>query len=225
MKHDTAPDYRRLMTKMVDVIAHDIRNPLNNILLSTAQFKLEALPDKEDTAFYIDIIERSCDKVNSLLEEIIAIIHQPGLNPDTFDITELMKELVNENEERLALKDIKFNTSLNEVVVARFDRAMMKQALFNVIDNAIDASEKNQVISLKVLEEGTDVKLIIADKGKGIPGDIQSHIFAPFYTTKDRHKGLGLALTRNVIEAHQGSISLHSSEAGTEVTITIPKNA
>lgn len=225
MKHETAPDYRRLMTRMVDVIAHDIRNPLNNILLSTAQFKLEALPDKEDTAFYIDIIERSCDRVNSLLEEIIAIIHQPGLNPDTFDITELMKELVNENEERLALKDIKFNTSLNQVVVARFDRAMMKQALFNVIDNAVDASEKNQVITLKVFEEGSDVKLIIADKGKGIPGDIQSHIFAPFYTTKDRHKGLGLALTRNVIEAHQGNISLHSSEAGTEFTITIPKNA
>jgi two-component system, sporulation sensor kinase D len=225
MKHETAPDYRRLMTRMVDVISHDIRNPLNNILLSTAQFKLEALPDKEDTAFYIDIIERSCDKVNSLLEEIIAIIHQPGLNPDTFDITELMKELVNENEERLALKDIKVNTSLNEVVVARFDRAMMKQALFNVIDNAVDASGKDQVISLKVFEEGGDVKLIIADKGKGIPKDIQSHIFAPFYTTKERHKGLGLALTRNVIEAHQGSISLHSSEAGTEVTITIPKNA
>jgi two-component system, sporulation sensor kinase D len=225
MKHETAPDYRRLMTRMVDVIAHDIRNPLNNILLSTAQFKLEALPDKEDTSFYIDIIERSCDRVNSLLEEIIAILHQPGLNPDTFDITELMKELVNEIEERLALKDIKINTSLNEVVVARFDRAMMKQALFNVIDNAVDASEKNQVISLKVFEEGADVKLIIADKGKGIPKDIQSHIFAPFYTTKERHKGLGLALTRNVIEAHQGSISLHSSEAGTEVTITIPKNA
>jgi signal transduction histidine kinase len=225
MKHETAPDYRRLMTRMVDVIAHDIRNPLNNILLSTAQFKLEALPDKEDMAFYIDIIERSCDKVNSLLEEIIAIIHPPGLTPDTFDITELMKELVSENEERLELKDIKFYTSLNEVVVARFDRDMMKQALFHVIDNAVDASEKNQVISLKVFEEGTDVKLIISDKGKGISEDIQSHIFAPFYTTKERHKGLGLALTRNVIDAHQGTISLRSSEAGTEVTITIPKNA
>src|SRR6478752_1953480 len=107
MKNETAPDYNRLMTQMVDVIAHDIRNPLNNILLSTAQFKLETLPDKEDTAFYIDIIERSCDRVNSLLEEIIGIIHQPGLQPDTFDITELVKELVNENEERLELKDIK----------------------------------------------------------------------------------------------------------------------
>jgi signal transduction histidine kinase len=225
MKHETAPDYRRLMTKMVDVIAHDVRNPLNNILLSTAQFKLETLPDKEDTAFYIDIIERNCDRVNSLLEEIIAIIHQPGLNPDTFDITELVKELVNESEERLELKDLKFNTSLNEVVIARFDRSMMKEALFQVIDNAVDASEKNQVISIKVFEDGTDVKLIVTDNGTGIPEDIQSHIFAPFYTTKERHKGLGLTLARNVIEAHQGSISLHSSGRGTEVTITIPKNA
>lgn len=225
MKHETAPDYRRLMTQMIDVIAHDVRNPLNNILLSTAQFKLEALPDKEDTAFYIDIIERSCDRVNSLLEEIIAIIHPPGLQPDIFDITELMKELVDENEERLELKDLKFNAALHEVVIARFDRPMMKQALIQVIDNAVDTSVKGQVISLKVFEEGADVKLIISDKGKGIPQDIQSHIFAPFYTTKERHKGLGLTLTRNVIDAHQGSISLNSSEAGTEVIISIPKNA
>jgi signal transduction histidine kinase len=225
MKHETAPDYRRLMTQMIDVIAHDVRNPLNNILLSTAQFKLETLPDKEDTAFYIDIIERNCDRVNSLLEEIIAIIHQPGLQPDTFDITELMKELVDENEERLEGKDLKFNASLHEVVIARFDRHMMKQALFQVIDNAVDASEKGQVISLKVFEEGANVKLVVADKGKGIPEGIQSHIFAPFYTTKERHKGLGLTLTHNVIDAHQGSISLNSSETGTEVIITIPKNA
>jgi two-component system, sporulation sensor kinase D len=224
MKNETAPDYHRLMTQMVDVIAHDVRNPLNNILLSTAQFKLETLPDKEDTAFYIDIIERSCDRVNSLLEEIIGIIHQPGLKPDTFDITELVKELVNENEERLELKDIKFNAALHEVVIAHFDRPMMKQALFQVIDNAVDASEKNQAISIKVFEEGADVKLIVADKGKGIPEDIQSHIFAPFYTTRERHKGLGLTLARNVIEAHQGSILLNSSGAGTEVIITIPKN-
>ena len=224
MKNETAPDYQRLMTQMVDVIAHDVRNPLNNILLSTAQFKLETLPDKEDTAFYIDIIERSCDRVNSLLEEIIGIIHQPGLQPDTFDITELVKELVNENEERLELKDIKFNAALHEVVIARFDRPMMKQALFQVIDNAVDASEKNQAISIKVFEEGADVKLIVADKGKGIPEDIQSHIFAPFYTTRERHKGLGLTLARNVIEAHQGSILLNSSGSGTEVIITIPKN-
>lgn len=224
MKNETVPDYRRLMTKMVDVVAHDIRNPLNNILLSTAQFKLEALPDKEDTAFYIDIIERSCDRVNSLLEEIIAIIHQPGLNPDTFDITELVEELVNENEERLALKDIKFNTALHDVVIARFDRPMMKQALFQVIENAVDASEKSQVISIKVFEEGAEVKLMVADNGGGIPEDIQTHIFAPFYTTRERHKGLGLTLARNVIEAHQGSILLHSSDAGTEVLITIPKN-
>jgi signal transduction histidine kinase len=136
-----------------------------------------------------------------------------------------VKELVNESEERLELKDLKFNTSLNEVVIARFDRSMMKEALFQVIDNAVDASEKNQVISIKVFEDGTDVKLIVTDNGTGIPEDIQSHIFAPFYTTKERHKGLGLTLARNVIEAHQGSISLHSSGRGTEVTITIPKNA
>jgi signal transduction histidine kinase len=225
MQQENDVDYRRLMTKMVDVIAHDVRNPLNNILLSTAQFKTEALPDKEDTAFYIDIIERNCDRVNSLLEEIINIIHQPGLNPDVFDITEVMKELVQENEERLELKDMKFQTSLNEVVIARFDREMLKKALLQLMDNAIEASAKDGVISLKVYEEGDRAVIIISDQGEGIAADIKPYVFAPFYTTKERNRGLGLTLARNVIEAHVGEIKFADVEQGTEVRLSIPKNA
>jgi signal transduction histidine kinase len=225
MKNEKELDYRVLMAKMVNVIAHDIRNPLNNILLSTAQFKLDIPPDKDDTAFYIGIIERSCDKVNALLDEVAAVIHQPGLNPDTFDITEVVKELVQENEERLELKDMKFAVSLNVVVVARFDRAMMKQALLQVIENAIDASGKGSEIKLKVEEDNTSAIIAISDTGGGIADNIMPHIFAPFYTTRERHRGLGLTMAKNVIDAHLGSIQHLNTGTGTEVTITIPKNA
>lgn len=225
MKHESHTDYLRLMTKMVDVIAHDVRNPLNNILLSTAQFKLETPPDKEDTAFYIDIIERNCDRVNSLLEEIIAVIHQPGLNPDTFDITELLKELIQENEERLELKDITCSAALNEVVIVRFDRDMMKQAIFQVLENAVDASARAAVIAIKVQQEAEQAIIIITDQGGGIPADTLPHIYAPFFTDKERHKGLGLTMARNIISAHQGSITHTSANPGTIVTIRIPVNA
>ncbi|RYY18817.1 MAG: HAMP domain-containing histidine kinase [Chitinophagaceae bacterium] len=222
MNQDTNMDYRRLMTKMVNVIAHDVRNPLNNILLSTAQFKGESLPDKEDTAFYIDIIERSCDRVNSLLEEIIGIIHPPGLNPDTFDLTEVVKELLQENEDRLELKEVKVVPTLNEVVVAHFDRAMVKQALFHVLENAIDASGKGMSIAVSVQQDGDTAKIIIADEGGGINEDTMPHIYAPFYTSKERHKGLGLALADNVIAAHLGSMRHTNTEKGTEVVVSMP---
>lgn len=225
MQQENDVDYRRLMTKMVDVIAHDVRNPLNNILLSTAQFKLETLPDKEDTAFYIDIIERSCDRVNGLLEEIMNIIHQPGLNPETFDLTEVMKELVQENEERLELKEVTFKASLNEVVIARFDREMLKKALLELIDNAIDVSPKGGTISLNINEEGDRANIVISDQGGGIAPDVKPYIFAPFFTTKDRHRGLGLALVRNVIDAHVGQIQFTNTGTGTAVHLSIPKNA
>ncbi len=222
IEHDI--DYRLLMAKMVSVLAHDIKNPLNNILLSTAQFKLETLPDKEDTAFYIDIIERNCDKVNALLDDVAAVIHPPGLNPDVFDITEVVKELVQENEERLELKDMKFVTRLNEVVVARFDRDMIKQALFEVIENAIDVSGKGSSIILSVTEEDAIATITIGDEGGEIADHIMPHIFAPFYTTRERHKGLGLTRAKNITEAHLGNIQQHSSDSGTVVTITIPRN-
>lgn len=223
MRPEHEPDYLKLMTKMVDVIAHDIRNPLNNILLSTAQFKLETLPDKEDTAFYVDIIERSCDRVSGLLEEIIGVIHQPGLHPGTFDLAELLQELVQENEERLEGKDMKFDASLKTVVIARFDRDMLKRALLRIIDNAVDVSAKGGIISISVRETEDDVLIGIADEGEGIPPEIQPHIFAPFFTTRERQKGLGLTIAYNIIHAHQGKIDIRSSVDGTTVMVALPR--
>jgi len=223
MAKEHATDYMRLMQKMTDVIAHDIRNPLNNILLSTAQFKLEQLPDKEDTAFYVDIIERNCDRIHTLLAEIAGVIHQQGLTPDTFDITEMIKELMEEQAERLSLKQVVCETAINEVIICRFDREKMKSALAGLVDNALDAMSSGGTLQIEASEKGEEISILVGDSGEGISPEILPHIFAPFFTTRQRHRGLGLSWVKNVMDAHQGRVAVETGKTGSRFTLHFPQ--
>lgn len=222
---EPAIDYLSLMKKMTDVVAHDIRNPLNNILLSTAQFKMEALPDKEDTAFYIDIIERNCDRIHTLLSEITSVLHQQGLNPGTFDLTEVLAELLEEQKERIALRGINLETSLKDVVVAHFDRDKVKAAFLCLLDNALEASEKGGTVKISALSDDTYAYIAIADQGAGIPETVMPFIYAPFFTTRQRNKGLGLSIVKNVLDAHGGHAVIESTAQGTTFTVHLPLKA
>ncbi|WP_162902870.1 sensor histidine kinase [Taibaiella koreensis] len=223
MATDHTPDYMRLMQKMTDVIAHDVRNPLNNILLSTAQFKLDSLPDKEDTAFYVDIIERNCDRIHALLAEITAVIHMQGLTPGTFDLTEMIRELLEEQSERLELKQITCMPSLNEVIVSRFDREKLKSALGKLLDNALEAMNGGGILKVAASEQDDEICLLVGDSGEGIPPEVLPHIFAPFFTTRERNRGLGLAWVKNIIEAHQGRVAVETGTDGSRFMLFLPK--
>lgn len=223
MTQDSTPDYIALMQKMADVVSHEIRNPLNNILLSTAQFKLDMPPDKEDTAFYIDIIERNCDRIRVVLTDIMSVIHHQGLRPDVFDITELVKEVLEEKSERFELRKIKCIASLNEVVVTRFDRALMKPVLDHLLENALDAISGGGTVHIDLREEDSAIKLQVRDSGEGIDSGVLPHIFAPFFTTRERHKGLGLALVKNVMDAHLGKIEVATGAGGSCFTLCLPR--
>lgn len=225
MIQDNTLDYISLMQKMTDVVSHEIRNPLNNILLSTAQFKLDTPPDKEDTAFYIDIIERNCDRIRVVMTDIISVIHHQGLRPDVFDLTELVKEVLEEKSERFELKKVQCIVSLNEVVVTRFDRTQMKPVLDHLLENALDAMSGGGTVHIGVKEEDSEIRLQVRDSGEGIDSGVLPHIFAPFFTTRERHKGLGLALAKNVMDAHSGKIEVDTGTEGSCFTLCLPRQA
>ena len=219
----TTPDYLRLMQKMADVVAHEVRNPLNNILLSTAHFKMNTPPNKDDTAFFVDIIERNCERINTILADMITMIHDQGLTLDTYDLAGLIKEVMDENAAYFELKKVQCKAAPGEEVMARFDRAKMKVVLEHVLQNALDAMGNGGTLFVRV-EKGDEIRLEIRDSGEGISSEALPHIFVPFYTTRDRHKGLGLALAKNIMDAHKGRIAVDTGTGGSCFTLCLPVN-
>jgi signal transduction histidine kinase len=114
----------------------------------------------------------------------------------------------------------------------RGDPEQMRRVIVNLVGNALDALEQSDtpVPRLQIMAgenlAGTEVWVRVRDNGPGIHPDVIDKIFNPFFTTKDKGTGLGLALSKKVVDAHGGSIEVESSvETGTEFVLTFPKDA
>ena len=97
--------------------------------------------------------------------------------------------------------------------------------MFNLILNAVHASEDGGVIYLGVAQNAEHVELYVRDEGRGMEPDVLQKAFEPFFTTKARGTGLGLSICRRIVEVHRGDIRLHSTVGeGTRVVVTLPRS-
>ena len=213
--------------QIASAIAHEIRNPLSSIRGLT-QFLFQSCPDGEERKDDLKIIMKEVDRLNQLINQVLDFSRPKKLNISHFSLNEMIKDLVNllklEGRERA----IQFELSLESSVQSIFaDQDQIRQALMNIILNAIQAvgSQGKIIISLQPSHyNGKEAVLIsIKDNGVGIGGEELNHIFDPFFTTRSQGTGLGLSIAYNIMEAHQGSITISSEQGGgTEVKILIP---
>jgi signal transduction histidine kinase len=103
----------------------------------------------------------------------------------------------------------------------RGDRDQLRQVLLNLVTNAYDAMPDGGLLALTATADATGVALSVGDTGPGIDDDVRARIFEPFFTTKAKGIGLGLAVTRRIVEAHGGSIDVRSSGTGSSFEVRL----
>jgi signal transduction histidine kinase len=212
----------RLMKKMSSVVAHDVRNPLNNILLATAQFKLDTPPDADEAAMYIDIIERSCDRINKLMEAIAAPFSELVIHRQLIDSGALLAEAIASVEDQAALKDVKI--AVMSLADCKFyaDELLMQKALSELLVNAVESMQQAGTINIHTHTKAERIDIAIEDEGAGIAPDDLANVFMPFFTTKERKRGLGLTEVLRIINAHNGAIDIKErAQGGTCVTLSL----
>jgi len=127
-------------------------------------------------------------------------------------------------EPRMA-KGFRLDTMIGKGVEVEGDPTRLKQALWNLLTNALEADPENGTVRV-TLEKETDTNcavISVHDRGCGIPPEIKTRIFEPFTTTKEKGTGLGLSLVLSVVEAHNGTVEVESTpEMGTRFTVRIP---
>jgi signal transduction histidine kinase len=103
------------------------------------------------------------------------------------------------------------------------DADQIKQVILNILLNAFDALEKGGIVKVETKQENNRIKIYIEDNGKGIPVTIQKKIFELYFSTKEDGGGIGLALCKNIVEAHEGTITFHSKEGkGSQFCLILP---
>jgi PAS domain S-box-containing protein len=210
--------------RLVRTLAHEVRNPLNNIQMSVEQ--LDSMPVNDEDRIFLEIIDRNSKRINGLITELLdssrpaELIYQPVSLQSAIDSTLLLAM------DRLTLKQIKPNVSFPEYpCLIKADIEKLKIALLNIIVNATEAINSDDgIISISITVKSQYYRLEISDNGCGIAPENLTKLFEPYFTSKRNGMGLGLASTLNILQAHQGVIDVKSQlHRGTTFTITFPK--
>ncbi|MFZ4541811.1 MAG: ATP-binding protein [Rickettsiales bacterium] len=210
-------------------IAHEIKNPLTPITLSTERLRKKFGPDagteeRESFDRYIDTIARHTRDIGRMVEEFVAYARMPSSVFREENLVGIIKKSV--FSAQTANADIKYVQHLpsHEVMVSG-DEAQLGQVLLNLLKNAaeaLDGVEQKQV-SIRLTTNDTHAMLVIEDSGAGFPVDKMASLTEPYVTTRAKGTGLGLAIVKRSVEEHKGTLSLSNGETGgARVTIMLP---
>ena len=211
--------------EMAKQVAHEIKNPLTPMRLSVQSFERKFNPEdeniKEKLAEYSQTLIQQIDVMSSIASAFSDFAKMPTQKKEKIEVISVVKlalDIFNE-------KSVKYQPKEQELH-AFLDKTQLIRIVTNLIKNSLQATEKeeNPLINVEVLSEGSKVKIVVSDNGKGISDDVKDLIFEPKFTTKSSGMGLGLAMIKNIIEAYDGHISFTSKEGiGTVFTVVLPK--
>lgn len=208
-------------------IAHEIKNPLNFISLSIDHMKEHYKPCSEDDIEKFESLvvnmKNEIQRLSKFAESFLGYGKPIELNLRMSDIGKIIEEvleLVSAKARAGKIQIIKEYNSLPELFV---DPEFIKTCIYNLIINAFEAMPEGGILGIRTYESDTRFSLSIDDTGSGVADDEISKIFEPFFTTKSKGLGLGLPLTKRIIEEHGGKVSFERKETkGSIITITIP---
>ncbi len=207
-------------------IAHEVKNPLTPISLSAQRLKRRFSDVANDRIFdeCIRTILDYVDIIRNLVNEFSAYAKFPTAKPGPCDLLTLIRETTDLYAEEGGALTFTINTPESAPPV-NLDRGQMKQALINLIDNAIAAMKGSGEIIITVTYENLArlVRIEFADTGEGIPDEEKVNMFEPYFSTKKTGMGLGLAIVNSIITDHGGKISVHDHyPVGTRFIIELP---
>jgi len=220
--------------KMAAVVAHEINNPLSGILTYSKLIRKwidrgQASAEKKEEAIQsLDLISSESRRCGDLVKSLLSFSRTAPMNLQPTDINRVLEQCVLLLRHNLDLAAIQLHTELGEGLPRlQCDPAQIEQVLLALIVNSIDAMPKGGDLWVRsaIDKTGTAVVLTVRDDGTGIPPEILAKAFEPFVTTKEQGHGtgLGLAVSRGIVERHGGKIALQSELGkGTTITIMLP---
>jgi signal transduction histidine kinase len=189
-------------------VAHEMRNPLTPIRLAVAQLARSSTPVTREA---IEVLTAESGRLEQLAREFTEFGRLPEGPAAPVDLVELLEELVRTSlpptmTARLALD------SSTPVVHGHYDP--LRRAFSNILRNAVEACGAEGEIEISTRPEGGGARVVIRDHGPGIPPELEERIFDPYCTGKEGGTGLGLALARQTVELHQGTIGVERTPGG-----------
>ena len=211
-------------------VAHEIRNPLGSIRLGVSMLR-DSVNDVEGLKT-IDLVERGIKHLSKLVVDVAQFSRRKALEQSKVDLHHLLKHSLELAADKIKEKETPIEERFaDQELVGHWDPDQLTQVVVNVIANAVDASGKRSPVTIatevisraepdKDQPAGNLARITIADQGGGMDRATLDRIFEPFFSTKKRGTGLGLAIVKQIVEQHEGTITV-ASEVGKGTTFRI----
>jgi two-component system, sporulation sensor kinase E len=216
------------LTLLAAGVAHELGNPLNslNIHLQLMERQAHKLKGKErdELQHSIEICRGEINRLDSIVTQFLRAIRpsRPQLQPE--NINAIVEEAVRFFSVEIEARDIVVETELrSDLPLLQLDRDQTKQAFYNVIKNSFEAMKRRGILRIRTDMDESHVRVSFIDTGGGMSAETLSHVFEPYYTTKESGTGLGLLIVRRIVREHGGELAIESTEGkGLSLTIRLP---
>lgn len=213
--------------RMAARVAHEINNPLSGIQYSFLLIK-DSIPKEHKHYGYVGMIEKEIKRIASIVKQMLNMSRPLNKSYQAFNINITICDVIAMLKGNCAKYGVEINyNTCNELLMVPMYEDSLRQVLFNIIQNAIEASPKGGEVKVTLKDGEEYLTIMVADKGSGIPDELRSQIFEPFFTTKSKIStggvGLGLSICKDMLVTMGGSIDFVSKkDKGTTFTIELP---
>ncbi|MGE0453265.1 MAG: PAS domain-containing sensor histidine kinase [Vicinamibacteria bacterium] len=222
-----APQPPGLIETLAAGVAHEVRNPLNSLQINVGILEQELgelLPDRSAHVFEVlGGIASEIKRLDDFVSEFLRFARAPAPNRERVRIAPLVSDLVAFMAPECSKKAVALEMDLRGPESALVDGFQLKQAILNLVLNALQATHSGGRIVVRTAGDERCLRVAVADDGEGMSPEVRQQALTPFFTTRTEGTGLGLPLVSRIVEQHGGSIELSASPGGgTTVSLAFP---
>jgi two-component system, NtrC family, sensor kinase len=212
--------------KMAAKVTHEIRNPLSSLGLNAELLddELAGQPELEEARALLSAMQDEIERLTQITESYLRYSRLPAPSPKRDDIRQVVSSILDFMKEEFKERQIEVKTVYaDDLGLVFFDRGQIRQALSNLIKNALDAMSEGGTLTVETRKNDDFVEIAVSDTGCGIPAESADQVFKSFFSTKSTGTGLGLPLVRQICIAHGGDARLEeTSPAGSTFVLSVP---
>jgi PAS domain S-box-containing protein len=210
------------LSRVTAGVAHEVKNPLNSMRLWLENLK-ESLPSEPESNAQqaVNVLDKEIDRLDAVVKRFLDFTRPVDVRLEATPLAELLKEVLEVAKPQLQRANVQVAQLLPiDVPDVYVDRALLKQAVLNLVLNAAEAMPTGGQLRLVLSRRGEMAEISVGDTGKGIPLEHRPRIFQLFFTTRPGGSGIGLASTFRIVQLHNGSIDF-TTEVGRGTTFRI----
>jgi PAS domain S-box-containing protein len=203
-------------------VAHEVKNPLNSMRLWLENLKESLSPDSDNGAHQaVQVLDKEIDRLDEVVKRFLDFTRPMEVRLEPTQLADILKEVLEVAQPQLRKANVQVARLLPiDVPEVYVDRALLRQAVLNLVLNAVEAMPGGGQLRLVLSRKGEMAEIVVGDTGKGIPVENRQKVFQLFFTTRPGGSGIGLASTFRIVQLHNGSIDF-TSEVGRGTTFRI----